>query len=427
MRGLQMRYLLALAAILVAVFVVAGCGGDGDDSSGSTADQSGSETSTSELSGEPIKIMTLLTETSSTGSSIIAPQVAPAAEATVEFVNDNGGVNGRPLELIVCDDRGEASQTEVCARKAVEEEVVSLVSSLSSTSDKIYPIIEKAEIASLATIQATAPDFSSKVAFPFQAGALAFPGTGQLAAEQKGCTEPGMVAIEGPAYELAETGIGGGLEAEGLKLAYSIPISPTVTDYSSQARQAAEGGNCLILFTVPDSAKPFVTAFRQITDQPIIAIPSTMSSELAAELADELEGTVVESYYPPWSSPLSAEYRETMETYSDPDKYDFTYYNGSNAYLAVRVFAQIASELDTLNAKTFTAALNKADNVDAYGLLPPLNLTPANEFPVPGFERTLNRYVVNTEVVDGEFVAVNDEFTDLTQIGLEAFGVEPAK
>lgn len=422
-KGLHVRYLLALVAIGALAFAAAGCGGSDDSSSSSGGSESGSQSETTELTGSPVKIMTLASASSPTGSSITSPQIPPVAKATVEWVNDNGGINGRPLEVITCDDRGEPNQTEACAREATEAGVIALVGTQTPNSDKIYPIIEKTGTSNLGDLASGAGDFANKLSFPFFAATAALPGTGQLAAQQKECKNPGFVGVETPAYELVLNTARAGVESEGKKIAYDIAIPQNVTDYSSQAGEAAEKGDCLILFTVPDSAKAFVPALRQTSDQPIIPIPSSVNPELASELASDLEGTKLLSFYPPWSSPLSDEYREAMEEYSDPEKYELKYFYGPNTYLAVRVFAQIAATVQgELTPKSFTAALNKASEVETYGLLPPLNLTPENELPVPGFNRSFNRSVVETEIKDGEFVATSDGFTDLTEVAVKALG-----
>src|SRR5690606_30723675 len=55
---------------------------------------------------------------------------APAVEgirAYVEHVNRNGGVNGRPIRLIIADDQGQASRAAANARKLLTQDNVVLL------------------------------------------------------------------------------------------------------------------------------------------------------------------------------------------------------------------------------------------------------------------------------------------------------------
>jgi len=67
------------------------------------------------------------------------------AELAVKFINENGGVNGKQIELIVYDDRGDTSEAVTIARKLIEKDkVLAVVSgSVSATTRAAAPIFQE--------------------------------------------------------------------------------------------------------------------------------------------------------------------------------------------------------------------------------------------------------------------------------------------
>ena len=106
-------------------------GGGDEDTGGSDEDATGGDDDgeAMEASGEPIKVGNV---SSLTGGALF-PEASAAAAAVFERVNADGGVNGRPLELIIEDDGGNPEGAATAARKLVtEEDVVGMVGSASA-------------------------------------------------------------------------------------------------------------------------------------------------------------------------------------------------------------------------------------------------------------------------------------------------------
>jgi branched-chain amino acid transport system substrate-binding protein len=114
---------MGLAAVLLAVgllftmgVVAAGCGDDAEPSGGST----------SGASGEPIKIGAILSLTG-TYAGLGEPE-KNLLEMEVGKINDAGGINGRPVELIIEDDATDEAQAVAAASRLIEqEEVVAII------------------------------------------------------------------------------------------------------------------------------------------------------------------------------------------------------------------------------------------------------------------------------------------------------------
>src|SRR5690606_28954815 len=128
-----------LAVLTALAFVGAACGGDDDDATsptqapaetdatpGDTTSDGPSDTAGETPTGEPIK---LLTVTTLNANGPTYENIAITAELAAGFINDNGGINGRPVEVELCDEQFDAAVAASCARQAVEDGVVSVVGS----------------------------------------------------------------------------------------------------------------------------------------------------------------------------------------------------------------------------------------------------------------------------------------------------------
>ena len=114
-------------------------------------------------SGDPIKIMV----TAPVDTQLPPyPNIPGAAEVYEQWINDNGGIAGRPLEVITCDNKGDPNEGANCARIAVEEEVVAVVGSFTFDASRIIPVLEEANIAWFgACCPLVAQEFTSSISY----------------------------------------------------------------------------------------------------------------------------------------------------------------------------------------------------------------------------------------------------------------------
>ncbi len=119
MRGRTLRLTMAVlsAAMAVALAItIAGCGGE----SSPAATESGS------ASGDPIKIGAIVSLTG-TYAGLGEPE-KNVLEMEAKRINDAGGVNGRPIEVILEDDATDEAKAVAAASKLIEqEEVVAII------------------------------------------------------------------------------------------------------------------------------------------------------------------------------------------------------------------------------------------------------------------------------------------------------------
>jgi branched-chain amino acid transport system substrate-binding protein len=117
------RWTLKAAALAASAVVLAGCGGGGgagaplgaptQDGSQGAADLGGEG-----LSGKPIKVGFLVDQTGALADYGHAHQLV--GEAAARRINENGGIGGRPVELVIADTESDPSAAAPRARQLVE-------------------------------------------------------------------------------------------------------------------------------------------------------------------------------------------------------------------------------------------------------------------------------------------------------------------
>jgi len=123
-----MKKRLMLAGLLVVLLVIAftamAC--DGKETSTTTVGPTettapGTETTaTGPATGEPIKVGMV---TSLTGNSAVpGVSIENGAKFQVDWINQNGGINGRPIELLIEDDKSEVTSMSAAMTKLIDQE-----------------------------------------------------------------------------------------------------------------------------------------------------------------------------------------------------------------------------------------------------------------------------------------------------------------
>src|SRR3954447_2527817 len=167
---------LPLALILCALtLALAACGGSDSDSTSTTAataaagtsttasTTSGTATTAPKLSGAPVKTLTI-TSIDTQGAAF--PNIGITAKAYEKWINARGGIAGRPLQVIVCDEHGKPTDASACGRQAISEGATAVVGSFSFLGTNYMPALEKAGIAYFgACCPITAPEWTSKDSF----------------------------------------------------------------------------------------------------------------------------------------------------------------------------------------------------------------------------------------------------------------------
>lgn len=384
------------------LLLAAACGDDGD------------EAEDGETNGTPIRIATIATLEA---EALAFPQTADGAQARVDAINEAGGINGRPLELTVCNDNDNPDEASVCVRDAVSDGAVAVIGGLTQQGDAITSGLEQAGIVYTGQRALSPGDFASPISFPLVGGgAASFSGLGQWAAEELGCESAYAITSDIPVSRSSEDVFQRGIEFGGGEFAGST-VTPAVNpDYAPAAASAAGSGADCITFIVPPPEMPkAVEPVRQAAGDATLLSTAGSAPPLIVEiLSDVVEGM----YLADSQLPVDFEGNDTIDQFheemqvtapdADADAFALT------SWLGVKVLADALESIDgEIDAAAVREAFENMDTVDTGGVTGEFGFT--EESPVEDMPRLFNRSYLVFSVEGGAYVVDDPEFRDATE------------
>lgn len=190
-----------------------------------------------QASGEPIVIGMINQENTPLGSY---PELSSAARAAVAFINDQlGGVDGRPLEIEVCNTEFSPEGSTACAQRFVEAGVPVVLGGIDVFGDGIATLAEN-DIPFVGGIPVSTSSVTSSTSYQWSGGTWG--ATIAFAHHAATEVEADRVTIVYPEFEPTTDGALRGervLEAAGVSEVQMIPYPITATDLSSPIQAAA--------------------------------------------------------------------------------------------------------------------------------------------------------------------------------------------
>lgn len=124
-------------------------------------------------SGEPIVVADI---TDATGiSGVPFYQFPEGAQAAVKYLNENGGVAGRPLKLITCDSKVDPAATAACANSVVQSEALAVTGIANLLATSGAATLQGADIA-LLSIPTSMPGWQDPDTLAFYSASTYWPG-----------------------------------------------------------------------------------------------------------------------------------------------------------------------------------------------------------------------------------------------------------
>jgi branched-chain amino acid transport system substrate-binding protein len=198
--------------------------------------------------GEPIKIGFVNME----GGGISLPELRLGAETAVAYINEHGGANGRPLELIPCNVDGTPEKSIDCANQLVEQGVVAIFEGYDPGSDAMLPVLESAGIPLTGHAAFGPQQQASDDAFFFGTANPSFT-AGFLDHYAASCAESVMMFLpDNPAFrDAAETIVDPVSEVVGLETTTTF-YDPTSVNWESLATTALAANPDVVATVAPD-------------------------------------------------------------------------------------------------------------------------------------------------------------------------------
>jgi branched-chain amino acid transport system substrate-binding protein len=365
------RQLLMLAVLAVgfALFVAA-CGDDDDDDGGGGGGGGGAaevkETVAAsdcgpkegeKATGEPIKLGALATKQPGTDFS----EIPRMAEAYFKCVNDNGGINGRPIEYVIETEQTDPGQAASQARKLIEsEKVLGIVGNTSiiecAVNHKYYEDNGYYVIGSgispecYGTSNYAAVNMGPRHSVTGATQYLIREGVEKLVLIQS--KVPGTEYIEGGFLALAEQE---GIETE------SLAEAPPIQDANSVAlkvvQAAGDNGGVVINFTPPEALKILQAAQQQgLQDRVKWACSTPCNTDFLAEALgttfDDKLGVNAELNLVSHDGPDTNLYKQVLKDYApDIPLGSFSQFGFLEARIATQAMLDIEGEVtkDSVN------------------------------------------------------------------------------
>lgn len=402
----------ALAALMIGS--TAACGSDDDGDGPSAASPSGPTASVSGSTQAPIKLMAIVGLT----GPVVFPEIVTSMKAAAKNVNDSGGVNGRQIEILVCDEKNDVNVAAACARKAIEEKATAVVGGTAATGGIIMPVLEKAGIPDVASQPVSPAQTNSPLSFPITSLALGF--TAQAAVlKAAGATSVEFAGPNNPAYlglvELTKSL----LPQVGIKFQGNVNFARDATEFTQTAAQiynsGADGYAPFVTNTValPAFVKAVNDAGEKFGEDPTVINGAIFTpSVLDDELKGKLEGLyVLHSGQTPTDTALPG-----IKAYHDQvaalggEKIEYTD-TGLQSFVGVHVIADLLKKAtgDVAAPAVLVDAMRKAGPINYPGWTPFDWSKPALPGPLAKiFPRYFNTTFYVSQVKDNKLVTVVD-------------------
>jgi hypothetical protein len=388
--------------------VLAGCGGTGTSDDPELAPLGASPPPP----GAPVKVMIWAPQV--TVSATAFPDLPWVAQAFADLINTQGGVNGRPLIVINCDESGAADGAARCGNEAVAQKVLAVVGSYSAFARAYLPPLEVAGIPYLGGAPISPEDLTSPVAFPITGGSpLLVAGAARLAAMQ-GCRRVSLVQQEaaGPTLEQYARA---GLATSGAVLTSVTEVPSVPRPLADQVSSATKDSDCVVLATSDQGTQRFLAAYQQQgATQQLYTLGIGQTDSMAAQFPEISPHTFRTDSMAPLVNGAWRRYREALARFPRGTDIDIGGTAQRRTWAAFEVFLQVARQLTRFDSPAMMASLRGSTAVDTGGLVPALNFTRENG--LPGMARLFNTTLTYQRFEDGRFIELRPGFQDLSAV-----------
>jgi len=281
------------------------------------------------------------------GNLLVDPQVR-GMNAAAAAINDAGGVHGRKLKYIDCDDGpGETSRAKACMKKLVEQDkIFSMLTTLSWSSAAIGDDLARYQIPLVGAWAYSHTEWKDPWQFPTHMSMLheAFAGAEWVRDVIKPKTF-GLICLNAPEMQKACSNVTQVLTDAGAKLVHKVDVTLTPGDLSAEVvAMRSKNPDHIIHYVInPASIAKFVVDAAQQQYWP----PKGMSgNHLAAEILGEIFGDWPVNRY--WTNTTyklwGPEYMATIRKYA-PNNQGLNHHIVQAGYVATNIFANAMKQV----------------------------------------------------------------------------------
>ncbi|KAB2593540.1 ABC transporter substrate-binding protein [Streptomyces arboris] len=377
-------------------------------------------------SGEPVTVMTWAPDQVDDADAVTMPGVPAMAKTYARWINEQGGIDGRELRVITCDERDTAAGAERCARQAVDREVAAVVGSYSRHGQSAIPLLESGGIPYIGGYGASEEEFRSYLSYPVNGGQSALlAGHGRQLAG--GCERVSLVRPDSLGGARMPQLLNTGLLAAQRPESTDILAPENATSYDEQATKALKrraGGSC-VAAVLGSRTETFFDSFRRLEPEGERVSISSVLGSVSQPLIDRtggrrspFEGAYVTGWYPDAGDARWNGMREVIRKHAFGDNsIDADDTGVQTTWIAYTVLKAVVEAIDddTVTANKVTSALNRGTEVDTGGLTPVLRWRFKDLLGTSPYPRIVNADVTFQVVREGRLIAQKKGFVDVTE------------
>lgn len=407
----------SIALLAVVALSTSACGStsssDDSDASGDAAVGTGAAT------GEPIVIG--LPE-SDQGNGFNQHHYGDAMTAWADDLNAAGGIGGRPVQLVRCNDQGTTDGATACMREQVQNPDIVLGTGFSPYSNSITgPGFLAAGIPWLAAAGNSAADLdgTASTMCVVPTAIATYQALPTYAINELGLERVAEMRLDVPALDLTNQEIISATEAAGGQMVLNAAIPFSAADFSPQIQQAIDADAQLILLatTIP-TAQAIVQTAGSLGYQGVIGLSGGYYDSTMQDIITGLDGSgitfIMDAAFPDYrdDSPDVTAYRESLTAHGYEDNLGNDQGAGgwaSGQYLQ-KIFEYLGPDNITRESVTEAMQTQTFDSVPMFdGPVGAANATPA--FPALGYIRT---HIVDVDKDGQSFQDGTIDLRDLT-------------
>ncbi|MFI9767008.1 ABC transporter substrate-binding protein [Streptomyces sp. NPDC052415] len=376
---------------------------------------------------DPITVMTWAPQDTTATNK---PGMPALAVAYARWINSQGGINGRKLRVLNCNDRNDSVFAAKCAERAVDEKVVAVVGSYSQHGDSFFPTLESAGIPYIGGYGVTGAEFTSPLSYPVNGGQpTLLAGLGRELA--KDCGPVALVRPDSIAGDELPALLNSGLSAGGHADAGDQLAAEDATEYSGQANRALEytgadpaNPGCVVP-ALGDRTSTFMDSFRRGREEyPDVRTATVLGSvdqtviNASGGKSGPYEGAYITGWYPVASDQRWDEMKKVISAHAFGDnRIDPADAGVQTTWIAYTVFRSVIGSLGDgeVTARSVRRALDDGLEISTGGLTPPLNWEYTESLASVGFPQLVNADVTLQVVRNGRLVSARKGFIDVTK------------
>jgi len=280
-------------AVLAAVALVfSACSSGASSDSASDAEVTQALGTPNKAAGSPV-LLGLISD--GKGTSIDQTAEIKGAQAAIGYANDYlGGINGRPIELKVCETQNSPSVATDCANQMVGAKVSAVLAGTLAEADQVISVLAPAKIPTFFSQAASKLGLSTPGVFSMT-NAINYFSSPAAYAKQQGYQRATMVVIDvpgasGPARQI------GSLLFGNAKVGYDVVAIPPGTADMTPQIQAAQAKSPQMYMLLGDATfcSSAIKALRTLgLDTTILASETCVNSDASASIPGGYEGVKV--------------------------------------------------------------------------------------------------------------------------------------